>query len=399
MIRNQNIICISSIDWDFVWQGHQEIMSTFAKHGNTVLFIENTGVRRPIIKDFSRLKKRFVSWLNTAKGFRKEQENIYIYSPVILPFPYSRLARLINKFLFIRPLKRWMKATNFHDPIIWTFLPTGVALDIINNIDRKLLVYYCIADFYELANPKKVKITEDKLIKICDLVFVQGEYLAEKCRRLNPNVHIFPFGVRIEVFDSFKPSSNEIPVDIAKIKRPIIGYVGGIHRHIDFKLITHIAKKLSGCSIVLIGPVQADIGQISNLDNVYLFGKKEFSELPNYINQFDVGIIPYELNDYTATVFPTKLNEYLAFGKPVVSTALPEVIYFNVVNENPVLIGNSYDDFTDFILAGLANNSGQRRLSNSMYLSKARTETPPPFSRLTATPLSCHITTCRITRL
>ncbi len=43
MLKNENIICISSIDWNFVWQGHQEIMSTFARNGNRVLFIENTG--------------------------------------------------------------------------------------------------------------------------------------------------------------------------------------------------------------------------------------------------------------------------------------------------------------------------------------------------------------------
>jgi hypothetical protein len=35
------------IDWDFIWQGHQEIMSTFAAEGHRVLFLENTGVRAP----------------------------------------------------------------------------------------------------------------------------------------------------------------------------------------------------------------------------------------------------------------------------------------------------------------------------------------------------------------
>jgi len=40
MLTNQNIICISSIDWDFIWQGHQEIMSTFAQNGNRVLSID-----------------------------------------------------------------------------------------------------------------------------------------------------------------------------------------------------------------------------------------------------------------------------------------------------------------------------------------------------------------------
>src|SRR5438132_1713462 len=42
--RPRDIVCISSIDWDFIWQGHQEIMSTLAAQGHRVLFVENTGV-------------------------------------------------------------------------------------------------------------------------------------------------------------------------------------------------------------------------------------------------------------------------------------------------------------------------------------------------------------------
>ena len=45
MLNGQDILCLSSIDWDFIWQGHQQIMSTLARKGNRVLFIENTGVR------------------------------------------------------------------------------------------------------------------------------------------------------------------------------------------------------------------------------------------------------------------------------------------------------------------------------------------------------------------
>ena len=62
MLKNENIICISSIDWDFIWQGHQEIMSIFAKNSNRVLFIENTGVRPPGIRDIPRIKKRIKNY-------------------------------------------------------------------------------------------------------------------------------------------------------------------------------------------------------------------------------------------------------------------------------------------------------------------------------------------------
>ncbi|MEW6008516.1 MAG: ElyC/SanA/YdcF family protein [Candidatus Omnitrophota bacterium] len=351
MLKNENIICISSIDWDFVWQGHQEIMSTFAKNGNRVLFIENTGVRSPGLKDIPRLKKRILNWIKGTMGFRKEEENIYIYSPVILPFPYSKIARWINRFLFIGPLLRWIKATQFHNPIIWTFLPTGIALDIVNNVDNKLLVYYCIADFYELlSKPHKVKKTEDELIKRCDLIFAQGKILEQKCKLLNNNVHIFPFGVKMEAFDKFNNNPTYTPKDIEKISKPIIGYVGGIHRHIDFELLRFIAKSHPEWSIVLVGPIQTDVSALKNLHNIFLLGQKNFSELPAYINQFDVGIVPYEINPFTMTVIPTKLNEYHAMGKAVVTTDLPEVRNFNVKNGNLVNMAKTYEEFSNCIL-------------------------------------------------
>lgn len=358
MIRNENIICISSIDWDFVWQAHQEIMSTFARNGNRVLFIENTGVRIPNFKDFLRLKKRFINWLKSAKGFREETKNLYIYSPLILPFPYSRIARWLNRHLLLSALKRWMKVAEFHEPIIWTFLPTGTALDIINNIEKKLLIYYCVANFYELVdNPKKVKKTEDELIRECDLVFAQGKELHDKCSRLNNNVHIFSLGVKFEVFKNFQHDPDKIPVDIKEIKKPIIGYIGGIHKHVDLGLLRDMVEMHPEWSIVLIGPSQINLSQLAGLKNIFLLGEKDFSSLPSYISEFNVGIIPYKLTGYTATVYPNKLNEYHAMGIPVVSTDLPEIANFNRENHDLVFVGKTHKEFIDCIERAL-NNRG-----------------------------------------
>ena len=354
MLKDENIICISSIDWDFVWQGHQEIMSTLAENGNRVLFIENTGIRAPAFKDIPRLKKRISNWFQSTKGFRRERDNLYVYSPLVLPFPYSRIARWINRYLLQGALDRWMEAMEFYKPIIWTFLPTGTALDIINNIEKKLLIYYCIADFYELADsPKKVRKTEDALIKKSDLIFVQGEVLRDKCIKLNKNVFIFPFGVKIEVFNNFIVTPEAPPKEMRGLKKPIIGYIGGLHRHIDFALIRCIAHAHPEWSIVLVGPVQTDVSEVSDLKNVFLLGKKDFLDLPKYIAEFSVSIIPYIINEYTITVFPTKLNEYHAMGKPVVSTALPEVLNFNKKNDNLVLVAKTYQEFEESIVKAI----------------------------------------------
>jgi len=354
MLKNENMICISSIDWDFVWQTHQEIMSTFARNGNRVLFIENTGIRTPGPADAGRLKKRVLNWMRSTKGFREVEKNLVIYSPMVLPFPYSKIAGWFNKFFLVRPLKRWIKTAEFYDPIVWTFLPTGIALDIVNSINKKLLVYYCLADFYQLVDrPAKVKLTEDRLIKQCDVIFAQGVALKDKCAALNKNVHVFTLGVSANFFKDLHGGRDNRPEDIKDIKRPIIGYVGGIHKHVDLGLIQFIATSRPEWTLVLVGPAQINISELAKLSNVILLGQKAPSSMPDYINEFDVAIIPYRLNDYTATVFPHKLNEYHAMGRPVVSMALPEVVAFNKENDGIISIGRTYEEFLGHITNAL----------------------------------------------
>jgi uncharacterized SAM-binding protein YcdF (DUF218 family)/glycosyltransferase involved in cell wall biosynthesis len=371
MIKGENIVCISSIDWDFVWQGHQEIMSSFARNGNKVLFIENTGVRTPNFSDLGRIRKRAINWLKSVRGFRKESDNLYIYSPVILPFPYSRLTRWLNKRLLLGPIHNWMKAVDFNNPIIWTFLPTGTAMDIISGLQRKLLVYYCIADFSELTDrPKAARIVEDNLIKECDLIFAQGEILAERCRSLNNNVHIFPFGVSDELFENTPDRTASIAEDIASVKSPVIGYVGGVHRHVDFGLLRFIAESRPEWSIVMIGPKQTEPEELKDMKNIYFLGKKEFAKLPRYILRFDACLIPYLKTEYTATVYPTKLNEYHAFGKPVISTDLPEVRRFNQENGGLVYIAADNREFVNNIELAIAEKD--ESLAHKRVLSAKR---------------------------
>ncbi|MCX5715332.1 MAG: YdcF family protein [Candidatus Omnitrophica bacterium] len=349
MLKNENIICISSIDWDFVWQGHQEIMAAFARNSNRVLFIENTGVRVPGIKDASRIQKRIMDWFRGVKGIRKEMDNLYVFSPLILPFPYSRIAWRINCLLILPVLKKWAKIMDFADPIIWTFLPTGTALDLINEIDKKLVVYYCIADFEKLVpDPKKIRKTEEMVIRASDLVFVQGQMLKERCKKYNQNVTIFPFGVNTKVFNG-NGHPAERPPDIKDLSGIILGYVGGIHRHIDFELVRFLAQRNPGWTLVFIGPVQVEIHGFSDLQNVVFLKAKEHRELAAYVNAFDVCLIPYELNAYTNTVYPTKLNEYLAMGKPVVSTPLPEIAAFDEKYGGVIYVGKDNAEFENMI--------------------------------------------------
>ena len=58
---------------------------------------------------------------------------------------------------------------------------------------------------------------------------------------------------------------------------------------------------------------------------LHWLGPKPYAELPGCLKGFDVCLIPFVVNELTRRLSPTKTPEYLAGGKPVVSTALPDV--------------------------------------------------------------------------
>jgi len=348
MLSGRDIILISSIEWDFNWQGHQEIASRLARAGNRVLYVENMGVRSPGLRDARRVAQRFFHWAGSLLdgGVRQVSPDLYVCSPLILPPFGSRIRHELNRRLLLPLLLRAVRSLRFDPEIIWTFLPTDTAAALVHMLrkPRGLVVYYCIADFAELSpHPNEILKSERSIIEMSDLIFAQGPQLAERCSRGGREAEIFPFGVNLNRFTKengqANGSSEEDPSATARpcsasdfmsaLPRPVIGYVGGIHKFFDVQMLAAMARAKPDWSWVLVGPLQTSSRELRRIPNVHLAGPKAHEELPEYIRGFDVSIVPYLSNGYTATVVPTKINEYLAMGKPVVSTDLPEVRTFN----------------------------------------------------------------------
>ena len=358
MLKGQDILCISSIDWRFIWQGHQEIMSTLAANGNRVLFIENTGIRAPTIRDLPRLRQRLGNWWRGTKGFQREGENLFIYSPLLLPFPYSWIARQINRRLITRSLQRWMRVTGFRRPVVWTFLPTPLAHDIIRNVDASLTIYYCIDHFSSSSSgARRIWRWEERLFREADLVFVTSAKLLARANRFRQQVQLFPFGVSYQKFEKVRDRTPDTVGALQHLQRPLVGYVGGIHRWVDIKLLKALATLMPDATFAMVGPVQADASELEACSNVHLLGAKAHEDLPTYIATFDVGIVPYLRSDYTDNVYPTKLNEYLAMGIPVVATALPEIRRFIAAHGDVVAVAGTAEEFAQAIREALGKTT------------------------------------------
>src|SRR5882724_11317049 len=155
MLSGRDIILISIIEWDFNWQGHQEIARRLAEAGNRVLYIENMGVRAPGLHDAKRVALRFSHWAKALPdgGVRQVSTNLYVCSPLILPPFGSRIRHQLNKRALLPLIRRTVRSLRFEPEVIWTLLPTDTVASLVKMLCKPqgIVVYYCIADFAELA--------------------------------------------------------------------------------------------------------------------------------------------------------------------------------------------------------------------------------------------------------
>jgi glycosyltransferase involved in cell wall biosynthesis len=117
------------------------------------------------------------------------------------------------------------------------------------------------------------------------------------------------------------------PADQRTIAQPRLGYFGVIDERLDLALIEHVARERPDWQLVLVGPVvKIDPASLPRLPNIHYLGQKSYDDLPHYLAGWQVAIMPFALNEATRFISPTKTLEYLAGGKPVVSTAIRDVV-------------------------------------------------------------------------
>ena len=327
MLGDRDIVFLSSLEWDQLWQGHQELASRLAAAGNRILYVENIGVRAPGWHDRSRVVSRVQRWSHgvVRGGPREVADGLWVTAPLLLP-PFGRARRVVNRRVLVPAVARTASRLGMRDPILWTYLPTDSALDLIGRLrsPRSPVVYSCLAEFSQLVSDAgALAHCERALMATCDLVFALPGLVAY-CEQHSRRVMPWTPAVSTELFDPAKAPAP--PAALAGARRPVVGYVGGLHRHVDLDLLDALAVERPDWTWAFVGPLQVPVGRLRERPNVRLLGAVAHTELPGAVAAFDVGIVPYDVNAYTDSVMPTKIGEYLAMGKPVVSTPIPGAV-------------------------------------------------------------------------
>ncbi len=300
-----NMICLSHLRWDFVYQRPQHLLSRFAREARVFFFEEPVFSDEPTSLDISR-----------------REDNLYVVVPKI-----SHADRESKNVTEIQRemLDGFIDAYSVKDFVLWFYTP--MALDFAAHLSPSATVFDCMDELsaFKFAPPELVE-NERRVMEKADVVFTGGQSLYEAKSDRHGNIHAFPSSIDADHFRQARTISEE-PTDQGSIPQPRFGFCGVIDERMDIEMLREMADLRPEWQFVMIGPVvkiaEEDLPRNAN---IHYLGSKNYNDLPAYIAGWDVAIMPFAMNESTKFISPTKTPEYLAAGKPVVSTPIRDVV-------------------------------------------------------------------------
>ena len=245
-------------------------------------------------------------------------------------------------------------------------------------VPQAKLVYDCMdfhAGFSNTGNSHTA--VEHQLLALADLTIVTSDYLVNFAQQAGAKqVSLIRNAAQFEHFyqAAQKPHRTTHPANSAQTAQPVIGYYGAIADWFDPSLIEAVSVRFPHAQIMLIGDDTAGMAKkLAHCRNVRFLGEKPYAELPSWLAQFDVCLIPFKVNELTLATNPVKAYEYLSAGKPVVSIDLPEMAQFGA----SVYTAQTADQFAKQVAVALAEgqNPTQAQALFEQRVAFAQTQT------------------------
>jgi UDP-galactopyranose mutase len=300
-----DLVCLSHLRWDFVYQRPQHLLSRFAKE-RRVFFVEEP------------------TFGEGAMRLDVSQRDCGVY--VVVPcLPQELIGDETLDSVQRGMIDRLFADYNINAHFLWYYTPMAVTWTA--HLRPQATVYDCMDELSAFKGaPVVLKDREAELFKRADLVFTGGQSLYEVKRHQHKNVYAFPSSIDAAHFAQAR-SVVEEPADQAEIPHPRLGFFGVIDERMDIELLEKVAAARPDWHLVIVGPVvKIDPADLPARENIHYLGGKSYNELPSYLSGWDVALLPFARNESTRFISPTKTPEYLAAGCPVVSTSIRDVV-------------------------------------------------------------------------
>ena len=328
--ENYDLVCLSHLRWNFVYQRPQHLLSRCAQQRRVFFFEEPVWEQGP-----ARLE------------VTQTPEGVQVAIPHLPEGVSGEEAEALQRSLLDEMLRQW----SVDDFVLWYYTP--MALGFSRHLEPLAVVYDVMDELsmFRFAPPALLQ-REAELYKRADVVFTGGQSLFEAKRERHPNVHLFPSSIDAAHFGQARTLAED-PEDQAAIGRPRLGYVGVIDERMDLELLAGVADARPEWQLVMVGPVVKIAPEdLPRRPNLHYLGGKQYAELPSYIAGWQVALLPFARNDSTRFISPTKTPEYLAAGKPAVSTPIRDVVH-PYATEGLVYIAESVEEFVAAVEAAL----------------------------------------------
>ncbi len=381
MIKGKDIIVVGIQAWDIeIGSNCKNIAREFAKN-NRVLYVNPPMDRSTMGKE--KHKEKIQKRIRIKKG---EEDDLVEIAPNLWNLYPKNMVESINWIgshaifkmlnkrnsrLFSTDIKSAASRLDFKNVILFNDSSMFLGLHLKEFLQPKVYAYY-MRD-YLVKVPywqKHGERMEPEVVKKADVILTNSEFFEEMCSHINDHSYMVGQGCDVSLFSDVD-GSIKVPEEFNNIPQPVIGYVGSLTTlRLDIDLIEYIANQRKDWSVVLVGPEDDDFkkSNLHNLNNVYFLGRKEASELPNYVKGFDVATNPQLTNNLTIGNYPRKIDEYLAMGKPILATQTKAMNMFN----DYVYLASSKEEYITLAEKGLKENS-KELAENRMEFAKSHT--------------------------
>jgi UDP-galactopyranose mutase len=343
-----DLVCLSHLRWDFVYQRPQHLLSRFAKERRVFFVEEPIFGEGPMVLDVS-------------------QRDCGVY--VVVP----HLPKELDSPEAIESVQREMINRLFADyninaHFLWYYTPMAVGWT--KHLRPLATVYDCMDELSAFKGaPRAMKDREAELFRRADLVFTGGQSLYEVKRHQHKQVYAFPSSIDAAHFAQARCIVDEA-ADQAEIPHPRLGFFGVIDERMDIELLAEVASARPDWHLVIVGPVvKIDPADLPRRENIHYLGGKSYDELPSYLAGWDVALLPFARNESTRFISPTKTPEYLAAGCPVVSTSIRDVIR-PYGEQGLVHIADTPSEFVAAVEAALQEDAAARLREVDAFLAQ-----------------------------
>lgn len=236
--------------------------------------------------------------------------------------------------------------------IVWFFEPFFMPafLHVFSSYES---VYDCVDRYSPLG--REAQQAEAAVKRAVDHMTVISEPLLKEHRLDRSDLVKVPLGFDEDTFTTALKKHHFKNESLVGKPSLCIGFCGGINYRFDFPLLFSLITTHPQHTFWFIGPLQltlipgdtatADqVTKLLRLPNVQWTPPVPKKQIPQLISQMDVCLIPYDLTyEFNHYCHPMKVAEYLFLGKPIITTAIPELT--QPLYRHLLLIGTTAKEF------------------------------------------------------